>query len=413
MRRTKLSPKKETENFNYKFSGNFNVDGIINIIKNFNKEWLLNTARQNEVYPERRNPHLYTNTYVVQDHPLDWTFGTKSNPVVKDNNVLNSIFEIVSGLENKVVGKAARILLIKLEAGKNVTEHVDSGDYLSTVRRYHIPLITNDKVFYTVNSETINMKKGECWEINNLKPHSVLNDSNEDRVHLLIDILPEYSIKDYGISVVENFINEKDLRFFIEYIDNNCENPDLFVKRTGAAHKKGNAYRAIFPDAMPATLYKEIENKVLEYAEKFLKELEKITKNKNYFYGISITKLSKDIQLRIHQDEHNTFSKLSYSAVMYLNDNYEGGEICFLKDFSSDFDFPLYEKEMNGLEYKPDKGDLVIFKSDTWHGGTKIENGNRYSIIFWSTEQEEYQFKGFDSDNVWSPDWKESLNKNN
>jgi predicted 2-oxoglutarate/Fe(II)-dependent dioxygenase YbiX len=123
--------------------------------------------------------------------------------------------------------------------------------------------------------------------------------------------------------------------------------------------------------------------------------------------------LSKDIQLRIHQDEHNTFSKLSYSAVMYLNDNYEGGEICFLKDFSSDFDFPLYEKEMNGLEYKPDKGDLVIFKSDTWHGGTKIENGNRYSIIFWSTEQEEYQFKGFDSDNVWSPDWKESLNKNN
>ena len=43
---------------------------------------------------------------------------------------------------------------------------------------------------YTVNGETVNMKEGECWEINNQRPHSVLNDSDIDRVHLLVDIFP-------------------------------------------------------------------------------------------------------------------------------------------------------------------------------------------------------------------------------
>ena len=32
------------------------------------------------------------------------------------------------------------------------------------------------------------MKPGEIWEINNdLKPHSVKNDGDDDRIHLLID----------------------------------------------------------------------------------------------------------------------------------------------------------------------------------------------------------------------------------
>jgi aspartyl/asparaginyl beta-hydroxylase (cupin superfamily) len=71
-----------------------------------------------------------------------------------------------------------------------VSEHTDKGDYLSTVRRFHIPIITNDLVSYTVNGERVHMKQGECWEINNLKSHSVLNESDTDRVHLLIDIFP-------------------------------------------------------------------------------------------------------------------------------------------------------------------------------------------------------------------------------
>jgi hypothetical protein len=38
---------------------------------------------------------------------------------------------------------------------------------------------------------TIHMKEGIWYEINNQLPHSVLNGSNVDRVHMIVDILPD------------------------------------------------------------------------------------------------------------------------------------------------------------------------------------------------------------------------------
>ena len=34
------------------------------------------------------------------------------------------------------------------------------------------------------------MKVGECWEINNSLLHSVENNGKTERIHLLVDILP-------------------------------------------------------------------------------------------------------------------------------------------------------------------------------------------------------------------------------
>ena len=39
------------------------------------------------------------------------------------------------------------------------------------------------------------MQEGQCWEINNAKNHSVENNGTTDRIHLLIDIMPNEFIK--------------------------------------------------------------------------------------------------------------------------------------------------------------------------------------------------------------------------
>jgi hypothetical protein len=219
---------KANKNYNFIYFKNFDMDIIKNKCMSLDKEWLLDQSRQNMQYPDRRNPHLYTNTYIIQDHSLEWHNGEKFNPVLKDPDLYKIFNQIIIDLERRACGKAARVLLIKLEANKNVTEHTDSGDYLNTVRRFHIPIITNDQVFYTVNGEKINMKEGDCWEINNRKPHSVDNDSNEDRVHLLVDIMPEHEFRTIDnlpstskIKVIENFISEDDANLFIDYINMN------------------------------------------------------------------------------------------------------------------------------------------------------------------------------------------------
>jgi hypothetical protein len=42
-----------------------------------------------------------------------------------------------------------------------------------------------------VNKESENMAEGYIYEINNSKIHSVYNGGSENRIHLIIDILPE------------------------------------------------------------------------------------------------------------------------------------------------------------------------------------------------------------------------------
>jgi aspartyl/asparaginyl beta-hydroxylase (cupin superfamily) len=39
------------------------------------------------------------------------------------------------------------------------------------------------------------MQSGECWEINNSRPHLVENNSDIDRIHLLIDIMPNEELR--------------------------------------------------------------------------------------------------------------------------------------------------------------------------------------------------------------------------
>jgi hypothetical protein len=58
------------------------------------------------------------------------------------------------------------------------------------------------------------------------------------------------------------------------------------------------------------------------------------------------------------------------STVYYLNDDYEGGELCF----------PQFN-----IELKPEKGDMVVFPSSYVysHNVNPVTSGNRFSIASW------------------------------
>lgn len=51
-------------------------------------------------------------------------------------------------------------------------------------------MVTHEDVLFTVLDNTMNMKAGSAYEINNGMPHSVINNSNVDRIHLIVDLLP-------------------------------------------------------------------------------------------------------------------------------------------------------------------------------------------------------------------------------
>ena len=90
-------------------------------------------------------------------------------------------------------GFIVRAMLAKLDAGGSIPRHTDAGFSLMNCHRVHVPIITNDEVEFFVGGETRHMRAGELWEINNAAVHAVANGGGEDRVHLIIDWMPNFA----------------------------------------------------------------------------------------------------------------------------------------------------------------------------------------------------------------------------
>jgi len=178
---------KGDEDFEIELNNIFDVSSLKKIVKNFDKEWLIDTRRQETEYT-----HKDTMSYFIYKHPLDWKLGQNymGTDVGADATIKALVDPIVKTLESLYNGKVGQCLLIKLPGNESIRKHFDSGDYLMSARRNHIPIITNKNVTFTVGNKTVSMSEGECWEINNAKNHSVNNNSPDYRVNLLIDILP-------------------------------------------------------------------------------------------------------------------------------------------------------------------------------------------------------------------------------
>jgi len=96
------------------------------------------------------------------------------------------IREILDGL--KCDKESVRLL--QLAPGSQIHEHRDSGlayEYCSL--RLHIPILTSEGVDFIVGGERLEMKAGELWYANFDLPHSVQNNGEAARIHLVIDLI--------------------------------------------------------------------------------------------------------------------------------------------------------------------------------------------------------------------------------
>lgn len=88
----------------------------------------------------------------------------------------------------------SRISLNIMRAHSVIPEHIDFMYHYESSIRIHVPVKTNESVIFEFPTvkKSLHMKVGEVIEFNNNIPHSGRNDSDEDRIHLIID----YSKKD-------------------------------------------------------------------------------------------------------------------------------------------------------------------------------------------------------------------------
>lgn len=185
---SKLPDKNTSWNYQYGFLP-VDLSYIIQEIGSFQEEWLLDTSRQDKLAT-----HKDTKMFQLRFMSYHWELGdgNTSSDInyfknKESNENLSSIYEY---LENIYDGKVIRAEIIQMNKNSSIKSHVDGGVMLQLGRRIHIPLITNPKVIFEVFGEKKYLQVGSWYEINNIIPHSVINESEYDRVHLIIDLMP-------------------------------------------------------------------------------------------------------------------------------------------------------------------------------------------------------------------------------
>lgn len=89
------------------------------------------------------------------------------------------------------IGECGRALIAGLPPGGKITPHIDEGLYADYFDRFHIVL--QGTCLFRCGAETHRPQPGEAFWFNHKLEHSVENDGDIDRIHLIIDYMaPAY-----------------------------------------------------------------------------------------------------------------------------------------------------------------------------------------------------------------------------
>jgi quercetin dioxygenase-like cupin family protein len=85
-----------------------------------------------------------------------------------------------------------RMRISRLTPGAVINAHYDVGAAVSCLAfgqvRLHVPIVTNDRVTFFVGGEELRMQAGRLYYVNFSKRHSVRNDGDQARIHLVMDL---------------------------------------------------------------------------------------------------------------------------------------------------------------------------------------------------------------------------------
>lgn len=81
----------------------------------------------------------------------------------------------------------SRSRLMRLESGCEVPPHVDINYHWYNRVRVHIPITTTEDVLFYCGDQHVHMAAGECWIFDSWSEHTVKNNSDKTRVHLVLD----------------------------------------------------------------------------------------------------------------------------------------------------------------------------------------------------------------------------------
>ena len=163
-------------------------------IAGINGAWEAATGRQDKIAVQREAlaiPLRGLRKSAIGDrkrrdvHESRWTGSAKDYPIA-----CAFLREIAEALDSEL----SRAKIVCLPAGRRVYSHIDRGEYYRLRNRYHLVLKSTHGSWMKAADEENRMGEGELWWFDNDQPHEAFNDGEEDRIHMIFDLLPKARI---------------------------------------------------------------------------------------------------------------------------------------------------------------------------------------------------------------------------
>lgn len=116
-------------------------------------------------------------------HESRWTTGSQNYPLAR------AFLEDFAQDQDSILGRAK---IVCLPAGKRVYPHIDRGQYYRVRNRYHFVLNSALGSWMKAGDEEVRMQQGELWWFDNDQMHEANNDGDQDRIHMIFDMLPRH-----------------------------------------------------------------------------------------------------------------------------------------------------------------------------------------------------------------------------
>jgi hypothetical protein len=95
--------------------------------------------------------------------------------------IMRAIVEPYGYLENTI----GKVMLAKLSPKSKISEHIDNVVESVYPLKLHVPIATNPDVKMFVGDRGYYFQVGQAYEMNNMAMHSVVNDGDTPRIHLI------------------------------------------------------------------------------------------------------------------------------------------------------------------------------------------------------------------------------------
>ena len=178
-----------------------NPQPFLNEIATVDGAWDVSTGRQDKIAVQREalaiplrglRRSAIGNRKRRDVHESRWTGVSKYYPVACQ--FLRDIAE----LEDSQLSRAK---IVCLPAGGRVYPHFDKGEYYRVRNRYHLVLRSSLGSWLKAGDEEIRMQQGELWWFDNNQQHEAHNDGDEDRIHMIFDLLPQARVAEvFGLA---------------------------------------------------------------------------------------------------------------------------------------------------------------------------------------------------------------------